>query len=96
MINYSLRFARLSQKKGRKRWVEDIKRYFTKCLDRDFEGSSFEFSVTVGEYLANLYYLDNKWVFENINRIFPKDDEEHWKAAFVGYLFTSSMLSFSI
>ena len=35
-------------------------------------------------YLA---YLDKKWVVDNIDRIFPQSDEDHWQAAFSGYLF---------
>jgi hypothetical protein len=50
---------------------------------------SLEFSIMLGGHLANLYYLDKKWVIENINRIFPNDNDAHWKAAFTGYLIYS-------
>ena len=88
MINYSLRCARLFKKEQVERWVEAIKEDFNKRLDRKVE-PSLEFSVTLGEYLANLAYLDKKWVTDNINRIFPKDNDTHWEAAFTGYLFYS-------
>ncbi|GAH48688.1 unnamed protein product, partial [marine sediment metagenome] len=48
---------------------------------------TLEFSVSLGKYLAYIYYLDKKWVTNNINRIFPKDNDLHWQAAFTGYLF---------
>jgi len=89
MVNYSLRYARLSKKDPGERWIESIKEDFNKRIDRKFD-SSLEFSVILGEYLANLIYLDKKWVIDNINRIFPRDDETHWEAAFTGYLFYSS------
>lgn len=45
-----------------------------------------EFSFTLGKYLTNLGFLDEKWVKNNINKIFPKDNEKYWQAAFTGYL----------
>jgi len=91
MINYSLRYARLYKRENEERWVNSIKEDFTKRLNREIE-PSLEFSVILGEYLANLYWLDKKWVTDNLNRIFPKDNDTHWKAAFTGYLFYSSRI----
>lgn len=91
MINYSLRYAQLNRKEQEDRWVESIKADFEKRLNREFE-SSLEFSVILGEYLPNLCYLDKPWVKNNINRIFPKDKEIYWKAAFTGYLSYSSRI----
>lgn len=88
MVNYSLRHARLFKKEQVERWVEGIKEDFDKRLNRDTE-PSLEFSVTLGRYLANIAYLDKNWVTDNINQIFPKDNDPHWEAAFAGYLFYS-------
>jgi len=91
MINYSLRYARLYKRENEERWVNGIKEDFTMRLNREIE-PSLEFSVILGEYLVNLYWLDKNWVIDNINIIFPKDNEDndtHWKAAFTGYLFYS-------
>ena len=85
MINYSLRSARLFKREQEERWVEAIKEDFDKRLDRKVE-PSLEFSLTLGKYLACLAYLDKKWVIDNINRIFLKDNDIHWEAAFTGYL----------
>ena len=40
----------------------------------------------LGFYLPELLALDKEWVHLNINRIFPQQDEDHWQAAFSGYL----------
>jgi len=88
MINYSLRYARLYKRDSEERWVNSIKEDFTKRLNHEIE-SSLEFFVILGEYLANLFWLDKKWIIDNINKIFPKDDAIHWKAAFTGYLYPS-------
>lgn len=89
MVNFSLRYARLNVKDDEKRWKESIKSDFTKRLDKGLE-SSLDFSVVMGEYLPNLYYLDKKWIVSNIENVFPKVNETHWQAAFTGYLFYSS------
>ncbi|MFA4825765.1 MAG: SIR2 family protein [Methanoregula sp.] len=85
MVNYSLCYARHYLKDSDARLSEPIKEEFTKRLDPKIE-QSVEFSVTLGKFLANLCYLDKRWVKENFNKIFPKEDETHWKAAFTGYL----------
>lgn len=89
-ICYSLCFARNCCKFQDVRWPESIKIEFEKRLDPTFE-SSVEFSLTLGKYLSNLYYLDEGWIIKNINRIFPKENETHWNAAFTGYLFYSKI-----
>lgn len=85
MITYSLRHARLLDKEQKIRWPESIKNDFTKRLDRDIE-TSLDYSVTLGKYLGNLVYLDNKWIFDNLDGLFPRNNKIHWQAAFTGYL----------
>jgi hypothetical protein len=85
LVNYSLRVARFSATKATAKWPEKIKAEFTRRLDRSIE-SDPKFSLTLGRYLPNLYYLDSQWVETNINLIFPKEIEEHWQAAMEGYL----------
>lgn len=89
MVNYSLRYARLYYKDKEERWIKTIKNDFTNRLDRNID-SSLDFSVVLGEYLPNLYYLDKEWTISNINKIFLKTDNTYWHAAFTGYLFYSS------
>lgn len=90
MVNYSLRYARLYKKEDNEKWPINIKNYFTKNI-QNRANSSLEFSVILGEYLLNLYWLDKQWVINNINKIFPQNSEGHWKATFTGYLFYSNI-----
>ena len=88
MVHYALRYARINNAEQGSRWPQAIREDFTKRLDRSAE-SSFEFSFTLGNYLPNLLYLDKEWVVDNIDRIFPQQDESHWEVTFSGYLFCS-------
>ncbi|MCK4968590.1 MAG: hypothetical protein KAS12_06040, partial [Candidatus Aenigmarchaeota archaeon] len=88
MMTYSLRYARLLKKETSELWAMNIKNDFDMRLDRKTE-TSLEFSLTLGKYLVNLAYLDKLWVTDNINKIFPKEDNIHWNATFTGYLFSS-------
>lgn len=91
LINYSLRVARLNKELPEKRrWVDAIREEFTRRLDRS-RYDSIEFSVTLGQYLPNLYHLDRSWVEENVDIIFPVESDEHWGAAFGGYLVSSTV-----
>jgi adenosyl cobinamide kinase/adenosyl cobinamide phosphate guanylyltransferase len=89
MINYSLRNARINKKDEEFKWIESIKTEFTARLDKNIE-SSLDFSVVIGEYLPNLYYLDKEWVISNINSLFPIEMPKYWEASFAGYLFYAS------
>ena len=89
MIDYTLRFARTNEIQQEDfRWPRAIRANFTKRLDRNIE-PSFEFSFMLGAYLPQLLYLDQQWVIDNINRIFPKYAEHHWYVAFSMYLIAS-------
>lgn len=86
IVNYALRFARTNASEYVDcRWPYAIRADFTKRLDRSIE-PSLEFSYTLGFHLPYLWYLDKEWVHLNINHIFPQRDEDHWQAAFSGYL----------
>ena len=91
MVDYALRFARTNASEYTDcRWPYAIKADFTKRLDRSIE-PSLEFSYTLGFHLPYLMYLDKEWVHLNINHIFPQQDEDHWQAAFSGYLLHPSI-----
>ena len=86
MVDYALRFARTDESEYTDcQWPYAIRADFTKRLDRSVE-PSLEFSYTLGFHLPYLSYLDEEWVYLNINRIFPQRNEDHWQAAFSGYL----------
>jgi hypothetical protein len=88
-INYSLRNARLYAKDRNDRWIQSIKSDFTLRLNKIIE-PSLEFSVVLGWYLPYLNYLDSQWVGTNINKIFDRDSDKHWQAAFIGYIVMTS------
>ena len=86
MVDYALRFARVNESEYTDcLWPYAIKADFTKRLDRNVE-TSLEFSYILGLYLPELLDIDKEWVHLNINRIFPQRNEDHWQAAFSGYL----------
>ena len=86
MVDYALRFTRANTSEYTDcRWPYVIRTDFTKRLDRNVE-TSLEFSYILGLYLPELLSLDKEWVHLNINRIFPQRNEDHWQAAFSGYL----------
>jgi hypothetical protein len=85
IILYALRYARLYKKEDKIRWTEGIKQNFTKWLDPAVEPYP-DFSLTLMRYLPNLLYLDKQWVFENLSRLFPLNDNDRWKTSFEGYL----------
>ena len=92
LINYSLRVARLSGPNVDVKWPQKVKYEFTRRLDPSIE-PDLRFSLTLGRYLANLYYLDRQWVEDNINLILPKDKKDHWEAAIEGYLLECNVYS---
>lgn len=84
LMGYSLRVARLGITNGVDRWDPDIKGLFDQYLKLDND-SLVIFHVTLGMYLKNLLYLDEKWVFKNFHLIFPLDKDNLWNATMEGY-----------
>ena len=92
MMGYTLCFARTDDNQQADfRWSQAIRANFTKRLDRNIE-PSFEFSFMLGTYLPHLLYLDQEWIIDNVNRIFPQQDEHHWYVAFSMYLMASGKI----
>lgn len=89
MINYSLRQMRLLPLPKERKWDQTIKNDFSMRLDQKNE-PTLEFIFILAQYLPNLCYLDNKWVKDNINLIFDKNDDNRWVGAFTGYLYYSN------
>lgn len=85
LLNLSLRYARIHKETKQDLWLPRIKQIFNRRLDRKSE-PSIDISVCLGGFLPNFKFLDQQWVIDNINLIFPKKDGLHWQAAFEGYL----------
>lgn len=85
LLNLSLRYARIHKETKQGLWLPNIKEIFNRRLDRKSE-PSIDISVCLGGFLPNFNFLDQQWVNDNINLIFPKENEPHWQAAIDGYL----------
>lgn len=85
MISYSMGIAPIIERESGYRWVGSIRDQFVRRLSRPSE-RSLEFSVVLGRSLPQLCYLDEDWVTENLDNIFPRNDEDHWRLAFSGYI----------
>lgn len=90
LVNYSLRYARAKNQKKEK-WDNDIKVIFTKNLDRECDEASI-FSDILGRYYINLAWLDEDWVNNNIDKIFPKNNLDQWNTTMGSYLFHNPQL----
>lgn len=96
IMKYTLRFAHTrNTEQADFRWPQVIRTDFTKRLGKNVE-SSFEFSFTLGVFLPQLFYLDKKWVIDNINYIFPLQDEHRWYVTFSAYLLSSDKIHESL
>ena len=89
LINYALRYARVNynkpKDKDKPKWRgKEVKDIFLSALNK--EDDSLEFSVLMGRYLPNLFHLDRELFTNEINKIFPKDNSNHWNVAMQGYL----------
>lgn len=93
MIVYSKKYAQLFQKKDSDvKWPKAIRTDFSNRISRE-NNTSCEFSFIIGKHLNDLYYLDSKWVTNNINNIFLKKNETHWLNTFTGYLHSERIYS---
>lgn len=91
LINLNLRIARINRLPENERWDSEIKAIFDKELERN-SNSSKNFSGILGQYLVNLYWIDKNWLINNINKIFLKSNEEHWKLTMQSYLFFKNQI----
>ncbi len=85
MISYSVRVASINERESGSCWVSSIKDQFSKRLNPPSE-RTIEFSVVLGRCLSKVYYLDKEWVIENIDKILPQDDGNHWRSTFKGFI----------
>lgn len=88
LIYLALRIARVEDKKGLKRepkWSTEIKAYYEKTL----HAGIIEAYTLLGQYMANLYYLDRDWIKEKITQICLGTHKQLWDVFMQGYLFGS-------
>lgn len=83
LINYALRYGRINSGQSVK-WEDDVKDFFTTELKQNTEYSKLFFYFT-GWHLSHLQFLDNDWVIENFNSIFPMSNDSLWESSISGY-----------
>ena len=96
IIQHALRFARMQSKKkeigpfppGERMYL--YKEFLTKYLD---EEKSPSVQSSYGQFLPNLFYLDQEWVkqMKRSGKLFPRNEEKNkiWEAHWQGYLFSN-------
>jgi hypothetical protein len=88
LVNYSLRQARLSDKRENNHEVfwDRIQPVFDRELGQ-CRGINFEFSALAGRFLPNLFYLSKEWVRTNTDLIFSLSYEANWRCAMQGHAY---------
>ncbi len=84
LFQYSLRLARL-EGKTTNRWDIDIKELISQKIEL-IDDNPLLFYV-VGQFLPNIHYLDENWMINNFNKLFPLQSKANWSAALSGYFF---------
>ena len=88
LVSYTLRYGRLHSDMNIK-WEQEIKDFFVEQLDQSNDYSLYVFNI-LGEYLPNLRFLDKEWVDDNLNKIFPLENDFLWQTSFMGYMASST------
>lgn len=84
LIQYSLRLARLEGKDS-DRWDSDVKKLFTQQVEMNDDNPLLYY--VIGQFLSNIHFLDENWMIENFNALFPIDSKTNWSATMSGYFF---------
>jgi hypothetical protein len=89
-LEYALRYGRLNSSRSIK-WEDEIKEFFTEQLTKDDVYSLSVFTI-LGSYLHQLQFLDEQWVGDNFNKIFPLGNEQLWQASITAYFFRTNVV----
>lgn len=84
LFQFSLRVARV-EGKASDRWDSDIKKLITEKIDLNDENPLLFY--VIGQFLPNIHFLDENWMTENFNKLFPIDSKINWSATMSGYFF---------
>jgi len=85
-FQYSLRVARLENRDS-DRWDKEIKGLISERLARGEDNPLLYY--VIGQFLLNIHFLDEQWMFDNLSRIFPTTNEINWAAAIRGYFYVN-------
>ena len=90
LIGYALRYGRLHSDRDVK-WEPEIKNFFTEQLEYDDSYSLYVFNI-LGEYLSHIRFLDRQWIEENMDNIFPIEQDTLWQASFMSHMASATMV----
>jgi hypothetical protein len=88
LIYLSLRLARLDNERGQPthpRWRPELRDAYSDALHRN----TIEAYVFFGEYLPNIYYLDNGWMRDRIQQLEIFENDLLWSYFMYGYLYSN-------
>ncbi|MBL0225249.1 MAG: SIR2 family protein [Geobacteraceae bacterium] len=88
LLYLSLRLARLDNEQEQPtqpRWRPELREAYSQAL----ASNTIEAYVFLGEYLSNIYYLDDTWTREMIQTLESFEDELLWSYFMYGYLYSS-------
>lgn len=87
LLDYSLRIARNKYKKKSTeiKWEEEIKIQFENAIEQGIIDSY----IIQGMYFYHFYYLDSKWLLQNVNW-YVNISENEWLAFWGGFTFISA------
>jgi len=91
LIYLGLHEARLSDKRKENKeskWSEKLRNNFDYTLDKKKLPDAY---VLMGEYLANLHYIDKRWVEEKVKKIEKIKDEKLYASFLEGYLYINNV-----
>lgn len=88
MIEYAIYSNENLQEERDSFWFGKAKTIMQDYLNDDY--SYLELHLVLGKYSLKLFYSDGKWVKDNLNKIFLKDDNKLWEIAFYNYIFYST------
>ncbi|WP_277057262.1 toll/interleukin-1 receptor domain-containing protein [Trichlorobacter lovleyi] len=88
LIYLSLRLARLDNENVQspeRRWKPELREAFSQALAKN----TIEAYVFLGEYLPNIFYLDNGWTREVIRQFETLNNSQLWSCFMYGYLYSN-------
>jgi hypothetical protein len=67
------------------RMDRDVKKLITQKIELNDDNPLLYY--VMGQFLPNIHFLDEKWMIEGFNKLFPMDSTINWSAAMSGYFF---------
>lgn len=82
LLQFSLMVSRYEEIETNK-WDKDVKQFFADEINSGKENQVLYYIL--GRFFHNIQYLDEAWVNDNFEKIFPIKSGHNWNASFSGY-----------